>query len=145
MNPQVEWFLIEEDNSIVPHQEYFAGSYRPSDTVELSLQVWNNRWGIASVDNVSEISKIKIFFDHIEDSQLLNFCSIAINGGGYSPLTIEGNAGYVVLGSQLSGQPNDGSINSDGNYKNVSLRFGPITNNMRNGLKNMFVDLELNL
>jgi hypothetical protein len=145
MGPQVEWFVIESDNSVVPHQEYFAGSYRPSDTVMFNLQVWNNRWGMENVDNVSSSSMIKVFFDHLEDKQLLDFCSIKINDSAYIPLSIEGDAGYVMLGTTLSGSANDGSVNSMSNYANVVLKFGPITNSMRNGLKNMFVDLELNI
>lgn len=138
--PQISWFIKEPDNTLAPYQEYYAGSYRPSESMFIQVQVWNNRWGQEKVENAIG-ARLSIFFDTIEDSAILNLCSVKIDGEDYKNLIIEGNKGYVDIGT-LSGNMNDGSINSIDNYLNVTIKFGPVLNNMKNSLKNMFIDLE---
>jgi hypothetical protein len=139
-DPQVTWYVIE-DNTPTPYEDYYAGSYRPNDILEVSIQLWNNRWGQETVSDIVN-SKLAVFFDTIEDSYLLNLCSIKIDDNDYKPLTVQSTRGYIDLGKTLSGGSNTGSTYSKDNYASIVLRFGPITDGMKNSLKNLFIDLE---
>jgi hypothetical protein len=139
-SPQITWYIVEPDNSLVPYDDFYAGSYRPSETVELNLQVWNNRWGQENVQNAVSC-RLAIYFDTIEDSALLNLCSVKINNGTTRQLTITAGKGVVDIGT-LYGFSNNGTVNTKDNFCSVVLAFGPLPQNMKDGLKNMFVDLQ---
>jgi hypothetical protein len=138
--PHIEWFVIEPDNTLAPYEEYYAGEYRPGETLELSVQVWNNRWGQSALEDAINCKAV-LFFDNYEDSMLLNNCSMKIGSGDYMQPELLLSNGYFELGT-LSGKTNDGTMKSVENYKTLTFKFGPVTNSMRNSLKSMFIDLE---
>lgn len=139
-NPQLSWYVVE-DSSPVPYEEYYAGSYRPDDTLLITMQVWNNRWGQADVNDISN-GNLVVFFDTLEDASLLDLCSVKIDSNDYVPLTVTSGRGRVSLGRVLSGKSNTGSSTSTGNYAVITLQFGPVTSGLRNSLKNLFLDIE---
>lgn len=139
-DPQINWFVLEEGQP-TPYEEYYAGSYRPSETLELTLQVWNNRWGQEDAKDISR-GTLAFFFETIEDSYLLSLCSVKIGDGSFQPLTIDAGRGRVPLDKVLYGRSNNGSTTSTDNYATITLKFGPIQDGMRNSLKALFADLE---
>jgi hypothetical protein len=139
-DPQISWYVLE-DEILTPYEEYYAGSYRPNDVLEIQMNVWNNRWGQETVKDVQQ-GTIAVYFDTIEDSYLLNLCSISIDNGDFKALTITSNRGCISLGKILFGEANVGSANSKDNYAKITLKFGPVTDGMKNSLKNLYVDLE---
>lgn len=143
INPQISWFVIEDDTP-TPYEEYYAGSYRPDESVEIHMQLWNNRWGQEEAENVTQ-GRLAVFFDSIEDSYLLGLCSIKIDSNDFVPLTINSGRGRVAIDRVLSGSSNTGSSNATGNYVNVVLKFGPVTAGIRNSLKNLYIDLEFDM
>jgi len=138
--PQISWYVLEDEN-LVPYEEYYAGSFRSDDVIEITLHVWNNRWGQEQVQNVEQ-GRLALYFDTIEDSFLLNLCSVSIDDGDFQSLNISSNRGRISLGRILSGEPNLGSSTSRNNYAKIVLRFGPITDGIRNSLKNLYLDIE---
>lgn len=137
---QISWYVLE-DEILTPYEEYYAGSYRPDDTLEIIMHVWNNRWGQEVAKDVQQ-GTIAVYFDTIEDSYLLNLCSISIDDANFKALTITSNRGRIGLGRTLSGETNVGSSSAKNNYAKIVLKFGPITDGIRNSLKNLYVDLE---
>lgn len=130
------------DAQYVPYNEYYAGSFFPNDVLEMTIQVWNNKWGQEAVANVTN-GNIAIFFDTEEDNSLLKYCSVKIDNRDFQPINIQSGNTRVELGRTLSGASNEGSlINSKENYATITLRFGPITEGIKNGLKNLYIDFE---
>lgn len=139
-DPQINWFVLEEGQP-TPYEEYYAGSYRKSETLELTLQVWNNRWGQEDAKDISR-GTLAFFFETIEDSYLLNLCNVKIGDGEFQPLIIEAGRGRVPLNRILYGRSNSGSVTSIDNYVNITLKFGPVQDGMRNISRSLFADIE---
>jgi hypothetical protein len=137
-SPEITWF-IKQDGALVPEDEFYAGSYTPNDTMSVPIQVWNNRWGQTDVD-AATTPKLSISFATYEDYALLNLMSATVDGQK-APITISGVKGYIQL-KTLYGTANNGSADMQSNYCDIVLTMGPVTANLQNGLKNMFINLE---
>jgi hypothetical protein len=139
--PKVSWYIIDRNDVLVPQEEYYAGSYRPGDYVEVSMQVWNNRWGTSDVQTAVGCKGI-LFFDTIEDSILLDLCKVKVDGVE-KELVKMGAKSSFDLGKNLEGISNNGSpVQYVKQFSKVSLSFGPISNGMKNTLKSLYVDLQ---
>lgn len=142
-SPKITW-LIKENKEYIQDTDHYFGSINPQDTLELEIQVWNNRYGKVSTDSI-ENARLVIYFDSIEDSTLLNYCSVNINDSGFNKLDLEINRATIEIG-KLSGEFNNGinNENNRNNYKNLIVRFKDFPRNMKKGMKNMFLDIEIN-
>ena len=139
--PQISWYVVEPDDQLAPYEEYYAGSFRPSQTMEVNLQVWNNRWG---TENVSDANTCRFvaYFDSIEDSVLLDLCKVYLNDVLLNTEIVNKKL-QANLNRNLIGLANNGSpALFPSNYAKIKITFGPITNGVKNTLKNLLVDLE---
>lgn len=138
---------LSDDANYVPTDDFYAGSLRPNDVLEISFQVWNNRWGQEDCTTIPSSANIAISFDTLEDSQLLKSCLVKVgDSSSFVPLDLEDySRGRIGLGKALSGLRNNGSLEASSNFTTVWLRFGPVDGRLRNGLKNMLIDLEFNI
>lgn len=141
-DPQLTWYVIE-DSVVTPYEEYYAGAFRPNDTIEITFQVWNNRWGQENAADINN-GKLAVYFSTFEDSALLGLCSVKIDNNDFTPLTVQAYRGRIDLGRVLSGKINSGASTATSNYVTITLRFGPITEGIKNTLKNLFLDIEYN-
>lgn len=141
--PLITWY-IHENTDYIQDNDYYLGSFNTEFTKPLDVQIWNNRYGQSSVESL-ENARLCIYFESIEDSVLLNYCTISINNNSPIKPIIELNKGIVEIG-QLIGEPNNGVDNEKNrsNYKQVVLQFEGLPSNLRSGLKNMFLDIEIN-
>lgn len=141
--PIITWH-IKEDEDFVQDQEYYLGSFNSESKITLDVQIWNNRYGQKSVDSLKD-ARLALYFETVEDSVLFNYCTIIVEYGNPIKPEIELNKIVSNIGL-LSGEPNNGLANDSNrsNYKNVSIVFENMPVNLRNGLKNMFLDIELN-
>lgn len=141
-NPIISWY-IQEDNGYIQDDEYYLGSFTSNSNIELNVQVWNNRYGSKNVDNIDN-ARLSIYFDNIEDSSLLQYCTVSINNESYVSPDIEVNRATLYIGN-LSGSLNNGleSSQNNSNYKNINLKFSNLPSNLKNDLKNMFLDIEI--
>jgi hypothetical protein len=140
-NPIISWFIKEQD-SYVQEDEYYLGSFNKDSEINVFVQVWNNRYGSKDVDSIDD-ARLAIYFDTLEDSSLLQYCTISVNDTYYSAPEIELQRAIFSIG-KLSGNYNDGTdqvINQD-NFKNIKLKFSNFPGNLKNGLKNMYLDIE---
>lgn len=140
--PNITWH-IKEDVDYVQEPEYYLGSFNSESTIELQIQVWNNKYGQKSIDSI-ENARLAIYFESIEDSILFNYCTVSVEEGSPIKPTIELNKVVVSIG-ELSGEPNNGIANDKNriNYKNVKISFKDFPKNLKNGIKNMFLDIEI--
>lgn len=141
--PNISWHIFE-DNEYIQDTEFYLGSFNPESNIVLDVQVWNNRYGQNTVQSIDN-ARLCIYFENIEDSSLLNYCSISVNSDSPMIPVVELNQVNANLGI-LSGDPNNGVVNDKNriNYKNVRIEFKGFPSNLRSGLKNMFLDIEIN-
>lgn len=141
--PTISWFIIEDDEQ-VQEEEYYLGSFNSNTNIELKLQIWNNRYGIEDVESIKN-AKLILYFETIEDNTLLNFCTVENEFDGEVKPTIELNKASIYLG-ELNGEANNGIDNekNTNHFKNVTIRFKDFPANLKEGLKNLFVDIQYN-
>lgn len=146
-SPKISWYVYDQDEYVLDN-DFHLGSFNSKSTIKIKIQIWNNRYGSSDVDTIDNASLV-VYFDSLEDSALLNYCTLAINDNVNEEeiLTpeIENNKAYFLIG-KLSGQANDGIIDLEtyDNYKNITLTFSDFDYSLKNGLKNLYLDIELN-
>lgn len=136
----INWYIYNEEE-YVQDNDYYLGSFTSSSTITLSIQVWNNRYGSMEIDTI-ENARLNLSFDSIEDAALFNYCTVTVNNS-IKEMYIENGSAIIDIGI-LSGQANDGlenNLNKD-NYKNIEIKFTNMPNNLKNGLKNLYLNIE---
>lgn len=141
-NAKITWY-IKEDSDYIQDNDYYLGSYSPDTNLDFEVQVWNNRYGNNLVNSIAD-ARLAIYFDSAEDSLLLDYCYVSINGNSFQKISKIFNKGVVDLGL-LSGSSNNGveSLDNINNYKNIAVSFRDFPSTLKNGIKNMYLDIEL--
>lgn len=141
-NSKISWYILE-DEDYIQDNEFYLGSYSPDTEIKFKSQVWNNRYGINNIESIPD-ARLAIYFDSIEDSMLLKYCSVSINSGEFIKIPIVFNKGVVDIGL-LSGNSNNGLDSADNiyNFKNIEVLFKGFPPNLKNGIKNMYLDIEM--
>lgn len=143
-DPQISWYIKENEDVTFIDKEIYMGSYNSSNMEAVfNVQLWNNKWGDEDVKNLENFS-IVIFFDTIEDNALLSRCEVKVDNGGYQKPEMIGSKGMIKVDRIVSGMRNNGTLNAN-NYLDLSIRISPITGDMKNGLKNIVVDLQYDI
>ena len=75
---------------------------------------------------------------------LLEYCTVSINDNNFTKIPVMFGKGIIDIGL-LSGNSNNGMdiIDNIYNFKNISISFKGFPTNLKNGIKNMFLDIEL--
>lgn len=141
-NSKITWYILE-DEEYIQDDEYYLGSFSPDSEIQLKVQVWNNRYGKNNVESIPN-ARLAIYFDSIEDSMLLEYCTVSINDNNLTKIPVMFGKGIIDIGL-LSGNSNNGMdiIDNIYNFKNISISFKGFPTNLKNGIKNMFLDIEL--
>ena len=144
--PQITWYakLTSEENFKQTDLVY-AGAITPNNYLTVDIQLWNNRWGESDVETLSDFN-ILMYFQDVEDSALLENCSIFYNGAEVD-IEIENKKALVKFAKApiLSGKANDGSsLNEDNSGNFISLQFIFTTSSQRlkeNDLKHLILEI----
>lgn len=140
----ITWYVEDStDSTLVPSEEYYAGTFVPNDTVTLKVYLWNNRWGTTEVASANDC-KLVVYFETIEDSTLLSLCKASVDGGTLTEFDMDGGRGVIDLNRSISGAANNGSLSNTDNYSTIILQLGPITDGMKNSLKTMYLSPDFN-
>lgn len=141
-NAKITWY-IKENDEYIQDNDYYLGNYSPDSNLSFDVQVWNNRYGSSRVADISD-ARLSLYFDSMEDSVLLDYCYVSLNGGAEVKITPQFGKGIVELGT-LSGASNNGleSLDNINNYKSISVLFKDFPMLLKNGIKNMYLDIEL--
>ena len=142
MEPIISWY-IQDDNEYAQYDNYYLGAFNYQEKIILNIQVWNNRYGEDEVDSIDN-AKLLLYFNNAEDVFILNYCKIYVEGTLIKP-TIEIDRGYAYIW-KLSGSINDGSdtTKNKNNFKDIQIVFSNLPANLRQGLKEMFLDIQAN-
>lgn len=143
MAPKMTWFILEDIDGLYQYSAKrthdMEGSYAPGDTVNVKIQLWNNRRGPEDVAN-AENAKLVIFFKNYEDNYLLKLCKIKFEDEA-KPVTIDMDRGIFNL-KTISGSSNNGTDLNTDNYLEFELQIGPIPLNVKSELKGLVLDVE---
>ena len=142
MEPIISWY-IQDDNEYAQYDNYYLGAFNYQEKIILNIQVWNNRYGEDEVDSIDN-AKLLLYFNNAEDVFILNYSKIYVAGTPIKP-TIEIDRGYANIG-KLSGSINDGldTTKNKNNFKDIQIVFSNLPANLRQGLKEMFLDIQAN-
>lgn len=143
--PRISWHVLEE--VAVDSYEYIQykvydeeGSYTPTETIEKTIQVWNNYCGRSDVADLKNC-RLVISFKNFEDNYLLRLIKVQINESSYMDLELDLDKGIIEIGN-LSGTANNGTSVNTSNYKTIHFSIGPLPNNLKSELKSMYFYLE---
>lgn len=140
--PELTWYVKEPDDSYVAYDDYYAGSCNSTEDLIVDIEVWNNRWN--NKEDVADMTnaKLVISFSTAEDSVLLSLCKVKVNNDEFiKPDTSEFNRALVNLGT-ISGAQNNGTSSNTKNYKKISIKFSGMPDNIKDGLRSMFLDVQ---
>ena len=142
---RISWHVLEEvaadSYEYVQYKVYDEeGSYTPTETIEKTIQVWNNYCGRIDVADLTNC-KLVVSFKNFEDSYLLRLIKVQINESSYMDLELDLDKGIIEIGN-LSGTANNGTSVNTSNYKTIHFSIGPLPNNLKSELKSMYFYLE---
>lgn len=111
-NPKITWYAkLAEESKFNGGDTLFVGSNTPDNTLEVDVQLWNNRWGETAVEDLKDFRIIAYFADY-EDSILLPYLSVKYNSQkiGFEVDSIA-KRGMMIFPTTitLSGAANNGS------------------------------------
>lgn len=120
--PKISWQIKKmSDTAYSSKTDYFAGIYTQSSALELDIILWNNRYGLDNVEDLESFSISAIFHD-LEDSSLLDYLAMRIDGNYITPTVSKNVAVFTAPESlTISGRANDGSTTATDNYKYITL------------------------
>ena len=140
-NPELTWYLVSAEDSVIIEKEHYLGAYIP-DAIEMiiNLQLWNNRYGQEIAKDI-ENSNLKITFSSIEDTKLLEYMQVKIDNNPYEDLTIINNEAIIPIQRIISGEINVGNNMCVNNYIDIYIKT-TLSQDMKNGLKNLLINLD---
>ena len=136
---KIQWFVGAEGNFSVKSSHH-AGTLTPNNSISIDLQIWNNRWGVADVENLIN-PVVTFYFDKLEDSAVLQYCQLILNNNENVSLTIAGNKAMAAIPCTLSGVANNGvATASRANYLGLQFKIVlPSESRIKhNDLKNLY-------
>ena len=144
MAPKITWYVLEDIDGLYEYSPKrthdMEGSYAPGDSVNLKIQLWNNRLGTEDVQDATN-AELVVFFNNYEDNYLLKLCKVKLGNEEAKALTIDMDRGMFNLGSISGGANNGSDLNTD-NYVEFELQMGPIPTNVKSELKGLILDVE---
>lgn len=110
--PKISWYAkLAKEEKFSGGNELFVGSNTPDDTLEVDIQLWNNRWGEVEVAELNDFQIAASFADY-EDSSLLSCLSVKYNNQPIN-ITVDPVARRALfifpIPLSLSGSINNGS------------------------------------
>lgn len=143
--PKISWYaklLSDERYSVNP--SFYAGRYSDEEPIVVDVQLWNNRWGTEDVENLTDYD-ICFFFDRIEDSILLNYCTVIYNGNIAVPFNVSGHKAIlefsvkpVILGTKNNGS----SADNPGHFVQLRFLFSATQERLKdNDLKSLYFEV----
>jgi len=119
--PKISWYAkLAKEDKFNGGDNLFVGSNTPDSTLEVNVQLWNNRWGETAVESLEDFRIVAYFADY-EDSVLLSCLSATYNNQEIG-IEVDQVARRAMLifpvTLALSGNANNGSSTDDTCLKN---------------------------
>ena len=125
MEPIITYSVkISESEKYQDTFDIYGGTYTPQSPVVIDMQIWNNKYGLESVDDLEDFI-LNFYFDNIEDSVLLEYIQVEQGGTQLLPISIANRIATVNFLDKviLSGKANDGSEENIDNYISLKIIF----------------------
>jgi len=142
---QISWYakcLSDERYSV--NNDFYAGKYTNEDPIVVDIQLWNNRWGTETVADLTNYD-ICFFFDCVEDSVLLDYCTIIYNDSNIIPFYVTGRKAVLSMDTKpvLSGTKNNGSsADNIDHFLQLRLIFNATEEKLKNNdLKSLYFEV----
>ena len=134
MSAKISW-MVYEDETYLPYNTYMAdGTYCADDVIVKRIQVWNNRQGSISVDDIIN-GKLVLAFKRYEDNFLLNLITVkSITDNEVLKPTIDVDRAVYDFGTLYG--------NVGGSYKELEITIGPLPANLKSELKSLIFYLD---
>jgi len=145
--PVLTWYVkMPKEIEYTPADEKYLGTASSLKELEVSLRLWNNRYGQEEVPDLKHFA-LRLSFGSLEDTSLLQFCSMRMNGIPLSGQITSGRLLFVpASGVQISGKANNGlTADNAANYKDfvLTIKIPEDARLKENDLKNLFVEVIL--
>ena len=145
-DPILSWRVKTDSSSdFVSTNEKYVGTYTARKNIVIRVQLWNNRAGLEDVSDLKDFT-VKIFFQDVEDSTLLNYLFAEEANG--DPMQLENFGKFLTvkfpIDTTLEGKANNGITNeSKKNYIEFKLVFkAPENAQLKEGdLKNLYLEV----
>lgn len=125
MEPIITYSVkISESEKYQDTFDVYGGTYTPQSPVVIDMQIWNNKYGLESVDDLEDFV-LNFYFDNIEDSALLEYIQVEQSGTQLLPVSIANRIATVNFLDKiiLSGKANDGGKENIDNYISLKITF----------------------
>lgn len=125
--PRISWYAKMDYGDIFqPKSSIYAGTYLIGETIDINIQLWNNRYGETDVESLTNFNLL-MYFKDFEDSSLLDSCSIYLDNT-LLPMNIDNGKAVINFANSvsISGKANDGSstnINNRENFISLTVSF----------------------
>ena len=112
-DPILSWHVkVDDADDFVSTRERYVGTYTGRKKIAVRIQLWNNKSGIEDVNDLKDFD-VKIFFQDLEDSSLLNYISTEDKEGNL--MRMENLGKFLLLkfpvDTTLEGKANNGITN----------------------------------
>ena len=143
--PKLEWYSrIGKDEKYALDNNVYAGTHTEGNPITVSLQLWNNRWGVEDVEPLEDFH-INMFFKNKEDSALLQYCTVTLNEADVLSLAITEDIATLEFPKPivLSGTKNDGTTkNNQDHFITLQFTFQANGEDLKeNDLKSLFFEI----
>jgi len=144
-SPKISWYAKKiTDSKYSVDSRFYAGKYTDNSQIIVDIQLWNNRWGSETVNDLTNYD-ICFFFDRIEDSALLNMCSVIYDNATSIPFNVTGNKAILQFTDKpiLKGTKNNGSsADNPSNYLQLRFIFSASGERLKdNDLKSLYFEV----
>lgn len=145
-NANVTWIIKENDQDNITY-DYYIGNINGASSTSLKIQVWNNYQGF---DDIKDITNARLIFKavSIDDAYIFDYLTVKVDNQVKSFIKYDDIKYGISIGS-LSGKSNTGDENEQyklatKNMCSIELIFNPIDYKVKDGLKNLILDIESN-
>lgn len=143
--PILTWYVkLPTELEHTATNEKYLGTASSLHSIEVSLRLWNNRYGKEDVADLKSFA-IRLSFSSLEDSALLKFCALKMNNVPLEGQIVGGRLIFsIASGVQLSGKANNGLTADNGaNFKDfvLTITIPKDAQLKENDLKNLFAEV----
>lgn len=143
----ITWIIKQADNDDNITYDYYIGNINGTENTSIHIQAWNNYQGF---DDAKDIINARLVIKtlNIDDSYIFDYLTVKIEDQVKNLIKYDDMKYGVAIGS-LSGQKNTG-VESDQNKQssrnmvNIELVFNAVDYRVKEGIKNLILDIESN-
>lgn len=143
----ITWIIKHDDNEETITYDYYLGNVNGLNTTTVHIQAWNNYQGFDDAKDVTN-ARLVIKTLTIDDSYIFDYLTVKINNQVKS-LTKYDDIKYGISIGSLSGTKNTGTESeqyklTNRNMCDIELTFNSIDYRVKEGIKNLILDIESN-